>query len=156
MAYKKATIFYGDWLKGLRKMPREKAGVVLLELLEYGTTGKPPELDDLAQEVVFELCAGDIDRDNEKFIAKCEQNRENGKKGGAPKGNQNARKDKEENNPKQPKTTERLKKQPKQPEKEKEKEKEKDLYIAPSYKTKFHNFNERDNSAIIEKLEKRG
>ena len=78
-----------------------------------------------------------LDADREKFNKRVEINRENGRKGGAPEGNKNATKSTEINQ-EQPKTTEGLNKQPKQPiEKEKEKENdndiEKEMTILKSY-----------------------
>jgi len=55
-----------------------------------------------------------LDGDRERYTKRVEVNRENGKNGGAPKGNKNASKS-TENNQEQPKTTKRLIKQPKQP-----------------------------------------
>ncbi len=45
--------------------------------------------------LVFEQLKTFIDRTRGKYERQCQQNRENGKKGGAPKGNQNARKSKD-------------------------------------------------------------
>lgn len=99
-----------------------------------------------------------LDGDRERYNKRVETNRENGKNGGAPKGNKNASKSTEnnqeqpkttENNQEQPKTTEGLKKQPKQPiEKEKEKEKEKE-----SEKEKdIDNENETEKEIDIDKI----
>ena len=66
-----------------------------------------------------------LDADREKFNKRVEINRENGRKGGAPEGNKNASKSTEINQ-EQPKTTEGLNKQPKQPI-EKEIDKENDI-----------------------------
>ena len=82
------------------------AGKLIKGIFEYVDTGNN-NLEGLL-EVVFIPIKQFIDENESAYQKRCEKNRENGCLGGAPKGNQNAK-----NNRKQPKTTERLKKQPK-------------------------------------------
>ena len=81
----------------------EKVKAILMAMFEYNETGVvpklPPEYED-----AFEAIRCDMDIVRVAYEERCRINSENGKKGGAPKGNQNARKTTE--------TTEREKKQP--------------------------------------------
>lgn len=100
----------------------EKVKAILMAMFEYQETGEvvalPPQYVD-----AFDAIRDDMDIINAAYEERCRKNAENGKKGGAPVGNQNARKTSE--------TTERLKKQAKQPkqalrEEKKRKEKKRD------------------------------
>ena len=71
--------------------------------MRYGDTGEITDFsDDVACDMAYTLMRGEIDVNFERYQETCERNRENAKKGGAPKGNQNAAK----------KTTDRLKNDP--------------------------------------------
>ena len=142
MAEKKSTVIYHDWIQTFAMIGgKDKATGfdLIMSLLRHGAYGDGLVIEqhsdaEFTAEVIFENFAKIIDRDIEAYKMICEKNSANGKKGGAPKGNQNARKTTE--------TTERLKKQPKQADKDKDKDKDKDI-SKKSYKTKFHNFDER-------------
>ena len=103
---KNTVLIYTEWLETLNELSLEERGVILTAILHYQSGLELPEMDKVLR-MVFIPIRQSIDRDNANYIIKCEKNRENGKLGGAPKGNQNAKKTTE--------TTERLKKQPKQP-----------------------------------------
>ena len=77
-------------------VPDEAAGQAIKAALTYAETGEVPPLEPLAN-VVFCAVRPSIDDAVRDFEVIRERNRENGRKGGAPFGNQNARK--------QPKTT---------------------------------------------------
>ena len=77
-------------------VPDEAAGQAIKAALTYAETGEVPPLEPLAN-VVFCAVRPSIDDALREFEVIRERNRENGRKGGAPFGNQNARK--------QPKTT---------------------------------------------------
>ena len=96
----------------------EEAGQMVKAFFEYTTTGKEPELNRTLS-LLFMSFKHQFERDVENYHKKVERLRENGKKGGAPKGNQNAKK---ENNQMVEKTTKTS--QEKEEEKEKEKEEE--------------------------------
>lgn len=97
MASKDTTIFYQNQIEICKKhFTTEQFGRLMLALFEV-EDGRDPEVDDDIA-IAFEFMALQKKIDREKYEKKCQKNRENGKKGGAPKGNQNARK----NNPKQP------------------------------------------------------
>jgi hypothetical protein len=92
---------------------------LFLAISEYCLFGVVPELTGRSK-AMWILIKPQLDANNNRY--------ENGTKGGAPKGNQNAKKTTEKQpktTEKQPKTTKNNQKQPKEKEKEKDKEKEK-------------------------------
>lgn len=95
---KKSFVFYVEWRDVLMDYPAEVRYEVYDAIIEYAASGKLSELKPLAK-MAFSFIKKDMDRNQDKYNGKVETNRENGKKGGAPLGNSNARR-------KQPKTTE--------------------------------------------------
>ena len=93
------------------KLTDAQAGVLFKSILNYAENGSQANFDDSGVAIAFEFVKQDIDYNNAKYAEVCERNANNGRKGGAPKGNQNAQK--------QPKTSETtqnkrpLEKQPK-------------------------------------------
>lgn len=81
------------------------AGKLIKGIFNYVNYGDG-ELDGYLK-VIFIPIKSDIDENEENYRKRCAINKINGSKGGASKGNNNAKKGK------QPKTTERLQKQPK-------------------------------------------
>lgn len=89
-------VLYTNYYEILADLPNEKLGELFRAILEYKTTKKQPVVSvDLL--VVFKFIKNQLDIDEEKYNKKRSKNSQNGRKGGAPKGNQNAKK--------QPKTT---------------------------------------------------
>ena len=76
-------------------------GILFQGILDY-VNGIEPSLTG-ALKSIFIPIKKEIDNNEIKYQKRCETNQENGSKGGAPKGNQNAKK---KNNQDQPKTTE--------------------------------------------------
>ena len=108
MANKKdSVIFYQGQVDICKKhFSAEQFGRLMYALFEVDN-GNEPEVDDDIL-MAFEFMSLQKRLDREKYEERCRKNRENAKKGGAPKGNQNATKvDKN-----QPKTTENNRKQP--------------------------------------------
>ena len=70
----------------------EQAGKLLKAMCRYSATGELPDFTDAILKFAFSMFRGQLDRDAEKYEEMCRKNSENGKKGGAPKGNQNAAK----------------------------------------------------------------
>ena len=106
---KNTIIVYTDWMEQLQELSMEERGIILTAAINYQLGLELPKMDK-SLKLFFITIRQSIDRDNAAYIIKCEKNRENGKLGGAPKGNQNAKKTTE--------TSERLNeelKQPKQP-----------------------------------------
>ena len=102
MSNKNSVIFYNDQIEICKKhMTAEQFGRLMMALFEVDA-GNEPEVDpDIA--IAYEFIALQMRIDREKYERICERNRQNGKNGGAPKGNQNAKTT--QDNPKQPKTT---------------------------------------------------
>lgn len=115
-------IIMTEWGDALAPLTDEQVGKVFRIMLKYNK-GIEEEINDPNIQVVWNFIKPNIDRINTKYQLSVE----NGKKGGAPKGNQNARKTTEEqpnNNTNQPKdNTEQPNDNLKTNYKEKEKEK---------------------------------
>ena len=90
---KDTIILYQKQMDKCRKfLNAEQFGRLIIALLDFAK-GEDPEVDDdIAMAFEFTSLQQEIDR--KKYEEICAKNRENAKKGGAPKGNQNARKNK--------------------------------------------------------------
>ena len=89
-------VFYSSFLKAIRTIKkRDIQAELALAIIEYGITGETAECGEMVS-MAMELIKPQLEANNQKYI--------NGLKGGAPKGNQNAKKEKEQpkNNQKQP------------------------------------------------------
>ncbi len=106
MQEKNSFLLYLSYNKSVRLMTREDAGELFQAILRYAAGEEVGELSYPVQ-LVFAYIQERMDYDCDKYTETCEMRAESGKKGGAPKGNQNARK----KQPKQPKQA----KQAKQP-----------------------------------------
>lgn len=88
-----------------KELSDEDAGKLIKGIFDYVKT-KEITLNSYLK-VIFIPIKEEIDKNQERYEKQCEINKENGKKGGAPKGNQNAKKTKTtENNQTIEKTTE--------------------------------------------------
>lgn len=104
---KKSFLVYSEDIKEvLDELSDEDVAKLFRGMVEYHTSGTDPDFSGILK-YVFIPIRQQMDRDAERYETRCEKSRANGKLGGAPVGNQNARKTTE--------TTERLNKQPKQP-----------------------------------------
>lgn len=91
--------------KVFNELSNEDAGKLIKGILNYANTGDS-QLDGYLK-IIFLPIKDDIDKNEEKYKKRCEINRTNGSRGGAPKGNKNAKKTKTtENNQSVRKTTE--------------------------------------------------
>ena len=141
MAEKNTALFYTSWLGSIKQLNKAQQGELFVALLEYAESGEKPVFNELALSVLFTEYSQTIDRDKAKYKERCEKNKANITKRWA----------------KENTTVYDCKKSyTKNTDNDNDNDNDNDLYIAPSYKTRFHNFNERDNSAVIEELEKRG
>lgn len=93
---------YFSYLEPLADLTDEEVGRVVRAILKYGADKTIPDLSP-SERMAFTFMKTNFDREAAAYDAKVEKKRENGKKGGAPVGNQNARKQKQ---PKQPKEEE--------------------------------------------------
>lgn len=81
-------VFYYSYFEALEVLPEELKEQFFNGVMEYAFYGKEPDFNDLALKMAFKLVKGTMDSSNNRYDA-CVQN---GKKGGAPKGNTNAKK----------------------------------------------------------------
>lgn len=102
MGEKKSFILYLDTIKQWDMLSDEQAGKLIKALLRYCESGDKLETDDGMLSMAFGFIIAQIDRDSEKWNTIREKRSEAGKKGGAPKGNNNAKKQPEKQPPKQP------------------------------------------------------
>ena len=84
MAGGKSFLFYLDWRQQLEMLTDEERGRLLLALLDYEETGALPDRMSGAIGMAFSFMRAQLDRDREKYEARCKANRENGLKGGRP------------------------------------------------------------------------
>ena len=108
----KVGVLYKEIIDAIRLLPLEQQAKIYNAVFDYQFTGQINDDDAFVKSFIL---SHKTNFDNMK--SRREINTENGKKGGAKKGNQNARKKKsidnyEEKQPKQPKTTENEQKQP--------------------------------------------
>ena len=101
----KIQIICGDFDESIRGLSDESAGRLFKALIDFAEDRDTSDSlkDDAVASVLFPVMKQHIIRNEEYRLLQSNQ----GKKGGAPKGNKNACK----NNPKQPKTTENNRKQ---------------------------------------------
>ena len=121
---------YFSYLDPLADLSDEQLGRVVRALMQYGSEGTLPSFTGL-ESMAWKFLRSNFDRDVAAYEQKVEQWRENGRKGGAPKGNRNAQKEK--NNQKQPsgsKTTQEEEKEKEDEEKESSSNKEEVVFPA--------------------------
>ena len=75
---------YLDQIHTLAPLPDAARGRLVLAMLHYAVTGEEQRLTGPAR-ILWPLFRNQIDRDREKYRAKCEKNRMNGMKGGRPR-----------------------------------------------------------------------
>ena len=93
---KQSMIFYASWKEAIKGLPDGVRLEVYEAAVDFAMTGNVPELSAMAA-MVFPFIRQDIERDRESYDKLCEMRRKIGKLGGAPKGNQNARKNNQNN-----------------------------------------------------------
>ena len=108
---KKSFVLYADSLNVVDLLTDSQAGVLLKALFRYASGLELPEMDAMTN-LAFVTFQTHLDRDAQKYAEIVEKRRAAGSKGGAPKGNQNARKYQAE---KTSNTSKRLKNQSIQP-----------------------------------------
>lgn len=114
-----SVLFYRSFVDAIDILPEEEQLKAYRAIARYGLDGIEPELESLYG-AVFLLAKPQIDANNRRY--------ENGCKGGAPKGNQNATKSNQDTTKKQAKNNQAT---TKKQAKEKDKEKDKDNINTP-------------------------
>ena len=98
MGENKGFVVYHSYRECFEDLSDEEVGILFKAMLSYSETGEMPEMPKTLK-IAFRFIKQQMDANKEKYIEKCNKRSEAGAKGGAPKGNQNAKK----NNQKQAK-----------------------------------------------------
>ena len=94
MKNRESFVIYKNWVDAINRLPEECQLEIYKALMEYGLTGKMPDNVSTICSAMLVSFSVSLENSINRYLASIE----NGKKGGAPKGNQNARKkDKDEN-----------------------------------------------------------
>ena len=70
MAAKKGFVIYFDWREQFELLPLEDRGRLLMALLDYGESGRTPDLHD-AVGMAFSFMRAQMDRDATKYAERC-------------------------------------------------------------------------------------
>jgi DnaD/phage-associated family protein len=89
---KDSFIIFYEWEDSLRNLSDEQMGQVFRALFAYEKRGEVYDGDDPAVEIAMNFLRFSLDRNREKYEEICKKRSLAGQKGGAPAGNQNARK----------------------------------------------------------------
>jgi len=112
----KGITFYSDMTEAILSLSDQAAGQLFKASMMYFDREEILQITDPVTNVLFSVIKSRIAEDIFKYNDRCEKNRENGNRGGAPVGNDNASKNRKQ--PKQPigcnstETTERLQNNP--------------------------------------------
>nr|DAK14087.1 MAG TPA: hypothetical protein [Caudoviricetes sp.] len=117
MPEKKSFVVYHSYRECFKDFSDEEIGQLFRAMLEYSQKGEVPEMSKPLK-VAFRFIRLQMDADEEKYTNECKRRSAAGAKGGAPMGNQNAKKNKQ----KQVEVVLEEMKQTEQPEDEDEKE----------------------------------
>lgn len=101
---KDTYIVFGEWEDDLEDLDDQEIAALVRAFFKYVRRGEKSTFKDRMVRACWRKVQQAEDRANSAYEEKCEQNRLNGQKGGAPKGNQNAKK--QPNNRTVEKTTE--------------------------------------------------
>lgn len=84
---KNSFVLYGNFFHQFQLLNMEQRGELITAIFEYTThQSVVNELSPLVK-MAFSVMKDTLDRDRAAYLAKCEKNRENGKKGGRPRKN---------------------------------------------------------------------
>lgn len=84
-----SMVMYKTWLDVARsQLPEEDACKLMVQIMEYGFTGKVPEFDNVVMQVIFDMARPNIDSNIKKKI----NGKKGGRKPGGQPGNKNAKK----------------------------------------------------------------
>ncbi|MCD7838868.1 MAG: DUF6291 domain-containing protein, partial [Clostridiales bacterium] len=82
MAERKSFLVYRDWEDSFSTLSVEQMGTLFLAMFAYVNRGQFYDGDDPVIRAIFNLVRHTIDRDDEKYRKRCEQNSKNAKKRG--------------------------------------------------------------------------
>lgn len=83
---KNSFVMYLDYEEQFNLLSNEELGILMRAIIQYEKTKIIPELDGTVK-MAFSFIKTQLDKDRQKYILKCEKNKENGYKGGRPKKN---------------------------------------------------------------------
>jgi hypothetical protein len=88
-----SVVMYGSWLEIARaKLPEPDVCRLMVQLMEYGLSGKVPDnSDNIVMDIIFDMAKPNIDSNIRKKV----NGRKGGRKPGGQAGNQNAKKNEE-------------------------------------------------------------
>ena len=81
-----SLLLFTAYNEKFRRLSDAQFGRLLRDLMAYQSDGVIPEYDDFSLSMAFDVMRADVDAVNERYDAKCAKLRENGAKGGRPKG----------------------------------------------------------------------
>ncbi len=84
---KSSFLIYLDYEEQFNLLTDEQIGQLMRAIIKYEKTREIPQLEGIVK-MAFSFIKTQLDRDREKYKAKCEKNKENGAKGGRPRKNQ--------------------------------------------------------------------
>ena len=84
---KSSFLIYLDYEEQVNLLTDEQIGQLMRAIIKYEKTREIPQLNGIVK-MAFSFIKTQLDRDREKYEARCEKNRENAKKGGRPRKNQ--------------------------------------------------------------------
>ena len=145
---KKSFVLYNDFEKVFEMLTDEEAGKLIKHLFAY-VNNKDTELEDRLLKLTFEPIKLQLMRDNKKYEAICERNKNNGMKGGRPK-----------KNPKNPVGylgTQNNPEKPKKPDTDNDNDNDTDISIkresVTDWKVSFEEYKKQVREAFIEAIQ---
>ena len=102
---KRSFVFYDSFLSAMKHLNNAEFRECVLKIRDYALDGVDEESSSPMVNVIMELAKPNLDSARRRYMASVENGKkgaEFGKLGGAPKGNQNARKNNPQSTPKQP------------------------------------------------------
>ena len=102
---KRSFVFYDSFLEAMKHLNDAEFRECVLKIRDYALEGNEEESESPMVNVIMALAKPNLDSARQRYMASVENGKkgaEFGKLGGAPKGNQNARKNNPQSTPKQP------------------------------------------------------
>ena len=102
---KKSFVFYDSFLSAMKHLNDAEFRECVLKIRDYALEGVDEESSSPMVNVIMAMAKPNLDSARRRYMASVENGKkgaEYGKLGGAPKGNQNARKNDPQSTPKQP------------------------------------------------------
>lgn len=81
---KNSFLIYLDYEEQFNLLTDAEVGQLMRAIMQYEKTQEIPELNGVLK-MAFSFMKTQLDRDREKYQAKCRKNKENGARGGRPK-----------------------------------------------------------------------